>query len=627
MRAPHRHGYHAKDSVLIRTLEGRIDSWNRSAEDLYGWAKEYAVGRVSHDLLQTRFPKPLKEIESELIEKGSWEGQLVHVTRDGGRVVVESRWILDRSGERDKVVEINAPSAEGDIDAPVSTDSPSVKNGRQDRLSVGKSSKVDPGAPKLTGIIRAVAVCFCILGTGLFALFGHDILRLIYEGKVFGIDTWVMRARAITPLEDYYAAADAMLVTWVSLLVLVLPIVVLFLKNPLGACLAGFSVFAFSFLLFCLLEVFPSLIVPLRMDRLSTYYLYKVYYIPDPILGWRGKPHTHLRTADFEDAEYSPVELVGAPPQRINWRNDQNGFRNSMLESSYDVVVTGDSFMAFGDSEADTFPKRMEKHLGRLTVLNLGIGGYGPFQYLEALKAYGLSRHPKYALFAFYSGNDLHDVRSYVRWKSGQPEGMYSYSERSFFDGYRTVLYDVLTGLNSLTRALTTLALERIKVTGGYPYTQPDIAVLDLGGNRRHRIGFVDLIETEAVEEITRTDEWDRLGKILSSFKDVCERNGIKPIAVYIPSATQIYAKYSTDESGTQWRHKRNQQIAAQKNLETAFVHVSREVQIDLINLAPVFERAAEKGQMLFYPNDSHWNAEGREVAARYVAEQLKAKR
>ena len=97
------------DSVMTRTMEGIIEFWNRSAEKLYGWRKEEAVGRVSHELLQTQFPKPLEEIESELVRNGRWEGKLVHTTRDGGCVVLESRWTLDLKAQSGAVVEINSP--------------------------------------------------------------------------------------------------------------------------------------------------------------------------------------------------------------------------------------------------------------------------------------------------------------------------------------------------------------------------------------------------------------------------------------------------------------------------------------------------------------------------------------
>src|SRR5262245_3536644 len=95
------------ESVMTRTVEGRISFWNRSSEKLYGWRQEEAVGKVSHSLLQTQFPQPLEEIEAELIRNGRWEGTLVHTTRDGGRVVVKSQWTLGLNGRAGAVVEVN----------------------------------------------------------------------------------------------------------------------------------------------------------------------------------------------------------------------------------------------------------------------------------------------------------------------------------------------------------------------------------------------------------------------------------------------------------------------------------------------------------------------------------------
>jgi PAS domain S-box-containing protein len=94
-------------TVITRALDGRIHLWNRPAEELYGWTKEEAIGRVSHDLLQTQFPKPLHEIDSELVRNGQWEGKLVHTTRDGGRLLVESRWTLALKDQSRAVVEIS----------------------------------------------------------------------------------------------------------------------------------------------------------------------------------------------------------------------------------------------------------------------------------------------------------------------------------------------------------------------------------------------------------------------------------------------------------------------------------------------------------------------------------------
>src|SRR5262245_48259517 len=99
---------------MTRSIEGRINFWNHSAAELYGWRREEAIGRGSHDLLQTQFPKPLEEIESELVRNGRWEGKLVHTTRDGARVVVESRWSLELTGQLGAVVEINMRSTDSE---------------------------------------------------------------------------------------------------------------------------------------------------------------------------------------------------------------------------------------------------------------------------------------------------------------------------------------------------------------------------------------------------------------------------------------------------------------------------------------------------------------------------------
>jgi PAS domain S-box-containing protein len=95
--------------VMVRDMENRIVLWNLGAEKLYGFTRHEAVGRISHELLQTEFPAPIGQIEEQFQRTGSWTGELVHRKRDGGRIVVSSLWVLHRDGKGEpaRVLEAN----------------------------------------------------------------------------------------------------------------------------------------------------------------------------------------------------------------------------------------------------------------------------------------------------------------------------------------------------------------------------------------------------------------------------------------------------------------------------------------------------------------------------------------
>jgi len=91
------------DTIFVRDMSNVITYWNRGAQELYGWTAEEAIGKQAHQFLQTVFPLPIDEIRAELLRTDRWEGELTHTKADGTRVVVASRWSLQRDERQQPV--------------------------------------------------------------------------------------------------------------------------------------------------------------------------------------------------------------------------------------------------------------------------------------------------------------------------------------------------------------------------------------------------------------------------------------------------------------------------------------------------------------------------------------------
>lgn len=105
----------AHDAIIVRDLRASaVTYWNREAAAIYGYRAEEARGRVTHDLLATRFPESREAVDRALLERGRWEGELSHRRADGARILVSSRQALVR-GKRNEplaVIELNADISE-----------------------------------------------------------------------------------------------------------------------------------------------------------------------------------------------------------------------------------------------------------------------------------------------------------------------------------------------------------------------------------------------------------------------------------------------------------------------------------------------------------------------------------
>jgi len=105
----------AHDAVIVRDpVDSRVRFWNREAERIYGYSRAEALGRVTHELLETVFPESAQMVDGALAWEGQWEGELRHTRKDGTVIVVSSRQALarDEDGRPLAIIALNSDITE-----------------------------------------------------------------------------------------------------------------------------------------------------------------------------------------------------------------------------------------------------------------------------------------------------------------------------------------------------------------------------------------------------------------------------------------------------------------------------------------------------------------------------------
>lgn len=375
-------------------------------------------------------------------------------------------------------------------------------------------------------------------------------------------------------------------------------------------------------LLFGAFEINSGLldIVDLQYIR---YYALRDKYLPDPSLVFVYR-HTGVsyKSIFFGDL-YSP--LYGVEYQETEYVGSYNdlGFRSNSSGPPFEVAVIGDSFIEFGETDFNTMSEKLNAVSG-LSTFNLGRSFYGPYQYVELLKRYGLAIKPKYALFCFFAGNDIEDIQRYRKWLGGGGyDFYYDFSRKSFFGRYRVALSDTVSFLSKYVKSFLSKYVQgRTIQTDWKKQIHPDLGLIRLG-DKKVRMRFLYWNQHASAEQLLSSEEWQALKSLLIEFKRLSIENGITPVIVFIPSKIQVYGDYYTHDSGQYFLSKIEGQLAFQSNSADALNNLAQDLGILMVNLLPYFKHLAGEGKVLYYPFDTHWNPEGRQEAAEFIAVSL----
>jgi hypothetical protein len=285
------------------------------------------------------------------------------------------------------------------------------------------------------------------------------------------------------------------------------------------------------------------------------------------------------------------------------------------------MVVIGDSYIEFGESDDSTLSELLKQESG-LSTLNLGRGWYGPPQYLEVFKRYGLGTKARYAILAFFSGNDAEDTRQYIRWQRGGEGGDYY----SFVVGRRNFFIRYLHAFRDTYKAIIHWRKESPKTdtTEGAisNTTHPDVGMIQLGG-RLVPMYFNYWNQHATSTQLLEREEWKQIRTVIGQFKALAVQNMIIPIIVFIPTKLEVYGSLYDQQSGSRFLSRIHEQLQFDMNTSDALEAVSQEQSVQMVNLMPAFRALARQGKVLYHPFDTHWNVTGRRVAAEVLAKAI----
>jgi len=376
------------------------------------------------------------------------------------------------------------------------------------------------------------------------------------------------------------------------------------------------------FILFAvLMALVPSLVLADIVLRLRTEYP----YAPGEIV-YRRPAHRTYRLS-YEDA---PAVGRSYPRRRPGFGKldcvlsyDANGFRNSSVPESCEIVALGDSFTEGSRvSDDQAWPAQLAK-LGGLRVYNLGISGYSPAEYLASLKGYGLPLRPALVVCMLYEGNDF---------RSAQIEARRSVSLRQLIKTSPMLMAadELMIRLFGPIGSDTTFAGQQI--VSWLPLAYP-------AGRDARYYAFApkQLLEPSADQtEFETSEPWFAAKAILREMDAACRSAGARLLIAYAPNKAHVVfppvamalpaeevrsfvgLRSRIDESSDARTFVR-ELAAGMENRESVVAAWCRRREIPFISLTRPLRECAEAGRQPYYTYDQHWTPLGHEVAARAV--------
>lgn len=304
---------------------------------------------------------------------------------------------------------------------------------------------------------------------------------------------------------------------------------------------------------------------------------------------------------------------------------DADGFRVPARPAErYPIAAFGDSFTEAANV-AFPWPDKLAEYLD-VPVRNYGYRDYGPLEEARAVQEFAPKEPRAWVLYAYFSGNDL------------------SNNNRTTLIEERSPFF-LMPHLAA--RAAGVIATQQpLPTAEHYDYPLPVI----IGGSYYELVFFPSYIWAQLAppEGFEQSRTFQIVGEQLDVMAGAIPPETCRAL-IFSPTKEQLYYRYiyETDRQWIRgvgeepyineqglllWRSRpysadeEPELLARLTDQRDAIARlVASKPGWHFIDLLPAFEEAVGRGELLYYPYDTHWNQAGHDLAARVIADYLRS--
>jgi lysophospholipase L1-like esterase len=310
----------------------------------------------------------------------------------------------------------------------------------------------------------------------------------------------------------------------------------------------------------------------------------------------------------------------GAEGNRLGFRDHE--YALSRDGAAFRAVAIGDSFTIGTLAVDENWKHRLEARLrqaagGRVEVINLGIPGTGPADYLRVLSTLGLRLAPDLVLVGFYVGNDLMDN------EPGHPMTLVNgwpmeVRHRAWLGGLTPERFYLTTYLTRGLKPLWDAYLQRRERARGEVQAEGSYSREAFLRQRRHFLRTYERADSPWFR-----GQWGAVQGWLREMHQRARARGAEFVLALFPDQMQVEDGLRREVLDTFRLDAAAYDFERPQRLLRAFAAAEG---IRVVDMLPQFRSAGRDGG-LYLVRDSHWNAAGNRLAADILYEYLTAER